>query len=575
MNFQQILNMLDDYPNNTHDQETAIAVQQEEIPFSTEFVTLSRQDVIQSKADANRYKSLHQRALLKIKALEEALALEKGKVRDLTHRLYGKKTEKSTTTTDAIPPADDFVGPPQPKPKRGARKGRENRSRHDYSHLPSKEEIISIPEDQLCCPECGEAYQAFPKTEDSKIIEIHIKAHVRQIKREQAKASCQCPNRPGLIIAPKAPRVYPKAQYGVSVWTLIVLDKYQSYTPSNRLYQRLDDQGVPVSAGTITNGLQKIRPLFTPIQAAMKKQQAEETLFHNDETTWKVFETVEGKIGYKWYLWVTRSASVISFIAATGRSTSVIEDCFEDHQKDQIILVCDRYAAYKKFARENEEMIVILAFCWAHVRRDFLDAARSNPDNEDWMFRWVTDIGELYHLNQQRLEHWDKGKPLSKQSELFNQTHQNLCHAIDRFEQQIKTAKKSEAPLKGEPKTDRFKVVDSLSNHWKGLIVFVDNPHVPMDNNLAEQALRMPVAGRRSFYGSGAIWSAELATIMMGWIKTLQMWGINPYTWIYTYLQACAENNATPPEDLASFLPWEMNKERMEYFCNPDFDLMG
>jgi len=41
-----------------------------------------------------------------------------------------------------------------------------------------------------------------------------------------------------------------------------------------------------------------------------------------------------------------------------------------------------------------------------------------------------------------------------------------------------------------------------------------------MDNNPAEQALRMPVAGRRSFYGSGCIWSAEFAVLMMGWIKT-------------------------------------------------------
>jgi hypothetical protein len=65
--------------------------------------------------------------------------------------------------------------------------------------LPVVEEIIPIPEDQLCCPECGEAYVPFPKTEDSEIIEIHVAAHVRKIKREQAKAGCHCPNRSGLI----------------------------------------------------------------------------------------------------------------------------------------------------------------------------------------------------------------------------------------------------------------------------------------------------------------------------------------------------------------------------------------
>ena len=43
-------------------------------------------------------------------------------------------------------------------------------------------------------------------------------AHVRKIKRKQVKAACQCLNRPALICAPVAPRVYPKARYGVSVW---------------------------------------------------------------------------------------------------------------------------------------------------------------------------------------------------------------------------------------------------------------------------------------------------------------------------------------------------------------------
>lgn len=542
-------------------------------PFATEFIKVSRQEMIQLKGECNRYKSLHQRALLKIKALEEKLKLEKGKVRDLNHRLYGTKTEKTSSKPDALPPTD-FVGPPCPPTKRGAKKGRGNRPRHQHPDLPVVEENIALPEESLCCPECGKAYAPFPKTEDSEIIEIHVAAHVRKIKREQAKARCACPNRSGLVTAPTAPRVYPKARYGVSVWVLVLLDKFQSYTPSNRLYQRLEDQGVSLSAGTVTNGLNKLSPLFAPIQQAMQEQQVQETLFHNDETTWKVFETVEGKVGYRWYLWVTRSASVISLTVATGRSTQVLNDQFADHGKQSIIIVCDRYSSYKKFAREHADFVV-LAFCWAHVRRDFLDAARSYPEDEVWMFQWVQAIGELYHLNHQRLEHWDKAKPLTQQPTAFNQSHQTLLTAIEKFRLRIASALETEAPIKGEPKTKRFKLATSLDNHWEGLTRFVDNPLIPMDNNSAEQALRMPVAGRRSFYGSGSIWSAEFAVLMMGWIKTLQMWKLNPHAWLTAYLQACAENGSAPPEDISSFLPWAMDEERIEYFQKPEVSRVG
>ena len=43
-----------------------------------------------------------------------------------------------------------------------------------------------------------------------------------------------------------------------------------------------------------------------------------------------------------------------------------------------------------------------------------------------------------------------------------------------------------------------------MKNHWSGLTVFVDHPWVPMDNNVAERAARLPVVGRKNFYGSGS-----------------------------------------------------------------------
>ncbi|MGI2027161.1 IS66 family transposase [Endozoicomonas acroporae] len=45
----------------------------------------------------------------------------------------------------------------------------------------------------------------------------------------------------------------------------------------------------------------------------------------------------------------------------------------------------------------------VLAFCWAHVRRDFIDTSRGDPDLEKWSIAWVDRIARLYYLNEQRL----------------------------------------------------------------------------------------------------------------------------------------------------------------------------
>src|SRR5207253_2644778 len=43
-----------------------------------------------------------------------------------------------------------------------------------------------------------------------------------------------------------------------------------------------------------------------------------------------------------------------------------------------------------------------LAFCWAHVRRDFVAVARSWPEQEGWALGWVGRIGEVYRRKDAR-----------------------------------------------------------------------------------------------------------------------------------------------------------------------------
>ena len=113
------------------------------------------------------------------------------------------------------------------------------------------------------------------------------------------------------------------------------------------------------------------------------------------------------------------------------------------------------------------------------------------------------------------------------------------------------------------------KCVKSLDNHWGGLIVFFENPEIPMDNNAAERALRNPVTGRKNYYGSGSVWSSQLTAMMFTMLQTILLWGLNPRHWLYVFLQACAENGGSTPLDLSSFLPWLMDEERRELLAQP------
>lgn len=348
------------------------------------------------------------------------------------------------------------------------------------------------------------------------------------------------------------------------MWTTVLLDKYLYGRPTYRLCEQLKHHGLPLSQGSLTDGLQKIAVLFEPVMTTLYERQMREKLFHGDETRWAVFAEVDGKTGHRWYLWVMQSASVVFYRMAPGRGADVPKAHFAKRQKDlvDVVLVCDRYSAYKCLAKDSDHLI--LAYCWAHVRRDFLKAARSWPEFEGWMFVWVADIRELYRLNAARLEAWDETLPLDQQPVAFTERHQALETKLSQIQASYK-AHLQEPTLH----LAQRKVLSSLQNHWAGLTVFVGRPEVAMDNNTAERTLRNPVVGRKNYYGSGSVWSAHLAARMFSVVQTVLLWGLNPHHWLSAFLQACADNGGTCPPDLSAFLPWLMTPERREELSRP------
>lgn len=527
-------------------------------PFSRQTVVLTKQDYIELKWKANYWQAQYERLLEREAVLKAEVAAHEATIRDLKQRLYGTKSEKSS--------GSDSAGESKPaSPRnRGQQPGSKGHGRSDRSALAVVAETHDLSAEATHCPACGEAFLPFPGTAESTIIAVQVQAHIRRIQRTRYQKGCQCPQVAGIVTAPPAPRLIPKSPLGVSVWTMVLLDKYLYGRPTHRLGEAWRHDGLPLAQGTVTDGLNRIAPLCEPLVAALLERQRSEKLFHGDDTRWEVCEEVAGKTGQRWYLWVTRSASVVLYRMAPGRGADVPKAHVAGLKKDlvNVVLVCDRYSAYKCLARGHEALI--LAYCWAHVRRDFLKAARSWPELDSWMFTWVKDIGERYRLHAARLEVWDDTLPVHQQSSAFAGHHLALTTKLSQM------SARCEAHLQEKDLPHaKAKVLPSLHNHWDGLTVFVARPAVAMDNNTAERARRGPVVGRKNSYGSGSVWSAPLAAMMCSVLQTVLLWDLNPHRWLSAFFQACADNDRKSPTDLSAFLPWKMTPERKQELAQP------
>ena len=527
-------------------------------PFAQQTVVLTKQAYIELTWQANYWRAQYEQLLEREAALKAEVEAQQATIRDLTQRLYGTKSEKATSLNTAGAP------PPGSPRKRGQQPGSLGHGRRDRATLPVVVEVRALSPEEKRCPHCGEAFRPFPAPENSTIIEVQVQAHVRRIQRQRYHKGCRCPQLPGIITAPPAPRLIPKSPLGVSVWTEVLLDKYLYGRPTARLCQALQHHGVPLAQGTVTDGLRKITPLFEPVVRALRERQMGEKLFYSDETRWNVFAELAGKVGHRWYLWVTRSPSVVFFHIAPSRGAAVPKAHFAKLHTDlvQVVLVCDRYSAYKSLAKEHDELV--LAYCWAHVRRDFLNAVRSWPELAPWMGKWIEDIRTLYHLNRARLAMWDATVPLDRQSSAFVARQPDLTTHVG--ERQDRCAMSRQERYLHQAKRP---ILESLHNHWDGLTVFLTRPEVALDNNTAERALRTPVVGRKNYYGSGSLWSAQLAASMFSVLQTVVLWGLNPRHWLNAFFHACVDNGGKTPSDLSAFFPWQMTDERKHQLAQP------
>jgi transposase len=503
-----------------------------------------RRDNLELRQQAGYWRSRHADTVRRLATLEQENEQLRGEIRKLQAERFGRRSEKQSGS-DRSNELDDPANA-TPKRPRGRQPGQPAPRRRDYSHLPVREQILDLPEADKVCPSCGKPLKACG-SDDSEQLEIDIIVFRRVIQRRRAQRTCDCPG-PRTVTAPPVAKLIPKSLLGVSVWAEILLDKFASYRPTQRLLEQWRSLGLDLASGTITDGLHRLEPLFTPIMETLLKRNRQSHYKQADETRWLVFVEQQGKVGFGWWLWAFSSKDTVVYILDASRSHRVPEDHYPAQAGG--VLMVDRYSAYKAMAQVKNGLLV-LAFCWAHVRRDFVRVGKGWPELQAWALQWLKRIRELYRLNRERRV--QPSDPTGQDA---------LRQAVAAMRQQL-DKELVDATL---PAAAR-KVLSSLHEHWSGLTLFVEDPRIPMDNNRSERMLRGPALGRKNYYGSGAEWSGRLAAALFSLLATLKVWQINPRLWLHWYLQSCAEAGGRSPKDIEEFLPWNLSEAMRVKLC--------
>ena len=517
---------------------------------------IKREAIWQKKARELEKTAQHQSAQIKEQAAQiEAL---KAKLVWLQEQVFGRQSEKSKDgqekadeenqeDANGSPPASDTGR------NRGQQPGSKGHGRINHDELPAQIIPHELPEEERFCPICGLPFEEKSDTEDSEEVHWEVILIRRIHKRKRYKRTCQCKGLPRTITAPVPPKLIPKGMFSTGFWVQLLLEKYLHQRPLYRIRQALSIEGMRCpSQGTLTGGLKRMGALLQPLYTRILERSRGATHWHMDETRWLVFVEVEGKAGHRWWLWVVVTRDTCVFILDPSRSARVPGDHLGEDAEG--IISADRYSAYKVLLGEK----IKIAYCWTHVRRDYKRVRNGYKKLHSWGQGWMDRINKIYRLNDQRLA-------VRSDPDQFEQRDQVLRKAL------AEMAKARDEELADEClHSAQRKALSSLQRHWEGLMIFVDNPDVPMDNNEAERRLRMSVVGRKNYYGSGSVWSGTLSAMLFTIFQTLLINRINPKLFLQAYFEACAQNGGKAPENPDEFLPWNLSEEKKAQWLYPE-----
>jgi transposase len=465
----------------------------------------------------------------------------------LKQRLFGRQTEQSKDAEENDDPQGLCLSAPEAhleKRPRGQQKGAAGHGRKLQGNLPWIEVTHDLKEHEKICPVCGLPFNVFPTTQDSQDIHYEVRLIRRVHKRKCYIPACHCGATAGIVAAAPVAKLIPKGMFSVELWGHILAEKFLFQRPMSRILLTLALQGLRISQGTITGGLEKIKTIVYPLYTRILEHNREANHWHMDETRWMMFVHMDGKIGYHWWLWVAVTKDTVAYIIDPSRSSRVVKDHLGERPKG--IISADRYSAYKAYRSKWLK----IAFCWGHVRRDYVRIYDASVKLRPWAQDWINRINALFHINNNRVE-------VLSDKDKFQYHDQALRKSLKSFRQTY--VKELE---RGDLHPAQHKALKSLREHWSGLLIFVDHPRIPMDNNLSERKLREPALGRKNYYGCAATWSGNLTAALFTIFQTARHNGLHPTKFLNAYLQAAADNHGNPPRNIDDFLPWNLSQEQ-------------
>ena len=444
--------------------------------------------------------------------------------------------DEAETDTEIELENDEVIVPAHTRKKGGRKKLPETLPRVEVVHELSDEERI-CPHDGATLAEIGAV-----TSEQLDIIPAKIQV-IRHIRKQYACKCGQCIKTAGL---PRQP--IPKSMASPGLLAHIAVSKYQDALPLYRQETILRRIGVDIPRVTLANWMIQVGVLIQPLINLLRDRLLEYDIIQMDETTVQVLKEPDKQAQSKSYIWLQRGGPpdqpVVLYDYDPGRSAEVPKRLLGDFKG---YLQADAYAGYNAVVAANG---LTRIGCMAHARRKFTDAvkAQGKSRKQGEAHRGLLLIRKLYRIERQarKLEPPERYARRQKRSRpILDEIRKWLEKTLPQI----------------PPSSAAGQALNYLHNEWDQLIRYLDDGRLEIDNNLAENAIRPFVIGRRNWLFSTSVKGVKASANLYSLIECAKINGLEPYAYLrYVFTEL---PKAGTVEAIEALLPGDLKKEQI------------
>jgi len=408
---------------------------------------------------------------------------------------------------------------------------------------------VFVPLNDYCagddCPErCGGRLYSVKRVGSAGCVIIRIAGNPLANIHRYYLETLRCPLCDWCKTAALPPNV-PMQKYDSAFKAQLSIQKYYVGVPFYRQAQLQRVLGFPLAAATQFELVEHVADSGYPIIKLLEKKAANGELVHNDDTWTKILSVIkENKSNpdkkrtgmYTTGLLVKAEDHIIVlYYTGTKHSGENLETLLRNRDTDKPVIIQMSDGSSMNIPKPLK---TILCNCLSHGIRKFRDLLDFFPEP---CFKVMKALAAVFTFDEHTkkmtpIDRWQYHRQHSKP--IMLELHGWLKAQL--IEKQV------------EPNSSLGKAMRYLLKHWKGLRRFLVVPGAPIDNNIIERALKIPIRVRKNSMFYKTEHGATIGNILTSLIYTAVLSQENPFD----YLVALQDYKSLVFQDPEAWLPW-------------------